>query len=277
MNDHQHKLPVTQLRITTKALEKVERFARIVADEFGSPYESIGFLLAEKEPKGPEILITDAVLAHQQTVSPGSAQISPSGVLATGREIERKQKRCVGWWHAHPSSTFHSGTDDHNLKTVLDDISVSNSWPLTDAQQARLSWDGDALMIHTATETVRVTGEALSALRQSDTSGSPLSDLRAAVHNRALTAGAAYSLVVSASGKAPPYAEMAAYVHCDLCGRREVAAQQVEIEVVDPDEPDEESLRAEVRRKVLNLPRRIDITALDHSVERNECGAVSIN
>jgi len=256
VNDFCDKLPPAQLRITPNALAKAATYARLVAEEFDSPYESIGFLLTEPLAPGPEILITDVMLAAQQTASPGSAQISPRGVLASGREIERRRKHCAGWWHAHPASTFHSGTDDHNLQTVLEDVAVSRRWPLREPKRAPVRWEDGALVIRTETETIRITGAALSCLRLDDAPKEDPPALEAEVRSHALTASAAYSLVVSATDKSKPYAEMATQIHCAVCGQREVQVQQVNLELVDPDAPNPEAMREEVRRKVLNLPRR---------------------
>jgi proteasome lid subunit RPN8/RPN11 len=254
-HNHPDKLPPRRLKITPKALEKAETYAHLVAEEFGSPYESIGFLLTESERVGPDVVITDVMLAHDQSVSMGSAQISPSGMLTSGREIERKGKRCVGWWHAHPHNTYHSGTDDQNLQTVLEDVSVSNHWSLTERKRVSVHWVDGALMICTDTETIRITGEALAALQTNGSGNGVASGLQAEVQSDALTASAAYSLVVSATGKSRPYAEMATQTHCATCGQRETHAQKVNVELTDPDPLDCDALRKEVRRKVSNTHR----------------------
>lgn len=254
-NNHADRLPPNRLRIAPRALEKAEAYARLVAEEFGAPYESIGFLLTEPERVGPDVVITDVMLAHDQTVSGGSAQISPSGVLASGREIQRLGKRCCGWWHAHPHNTFHSRTDDENLQTVLEDVSVSNRWSLTEVKRVPVQWEDGALIIRTDTGTVRLTGAALAALQPNGAENGDAPELEAEVQTDALTASVAYSLVVSASGKSRPYAEMATQTHCAVCGHREARAQKVNLELVDPDPLDLDALREEVQRKVSNAHR----------------------
>jgi hypothetical protein len=256
MNDPAKARPAGRIRMTPEALKKAETYAQLVAEHFGAPYESIGFLLAEQEPPGPDPLITDVMLAHDQTVDSGSAQISPSGVLASGREIERKGKRAVGWWHAHPANTFHSGTDDQNLQTVLEDVSLRNRWSRREPQRVPVEWEDGTLVIRAGTETVRITGAALAALRPEGTGngGAPEADLQAEVLSDALTESAAYSLVVSASGSSRPYAEMATRTRCAACGRSETRAQRVAIEVVDSDL---EAMREEVRGRVRRASRHV--------------------
>ena len=75
------RLPKPTLRITPTALQTAETYVRLVAEEAGSPIESTGFLLGEPGPGGPGPLVTDVILAHDQTVSSGSVRISPQGRL----------------------------------------------------------------------------------------------------------------------------------------------------------------------------------------------------
>jgi hypothetical protein len=243
MENTRTRLPSDRLQITARALKEVEAYACLVAEQFGAACESIGFLLAEPGPPGPATVITDVMLACDQTVSGASAQISPTGVLASGREIERRGKRVVGWWHAHPSQTYHSGTDDENLRLVLEDVSLHNRWLLHEPQTVPVTWEGDALVLRTASETVRITG------LQRGASGTGFTQ-QAELQSHAVMVSAAYSLVVSASRRSEPYAEVAVQTQCALCGRCETQARQVAIEVVDGER---EALRQEVRRKVRSL------------------------
>jgi len=257
------RLPKPTLRITPTALQTAETYVRLVAEEAGSPIESTGFLLGEPGPGGPGPLVTDVILAHDQTVSSGSVRISPRGVLATGREISRRAMKCLGWFHAHPSTTFHSSIDDENLEVILKDVSSSNCWSISESREAQVSWENEALVVRTGIETVRIPGDKVRALI-SDTDPRPGdgdapaettngSELRADVECEALTAAEAYSLVLSASGASKPYARVAREVRCAVCGHRESLSHLAEVELVDPETVNTERMRAEVREKVTNL------------------------
>jgi proteasome lid subunit RPN8/RPN11 len=251
-------LPNPRLRITQRALDKAALCARLVCEQFGSPVESIGFLVTDQAEKGPDRLITDIVLAWDQAVSPNYVEISPSGVLKTGREVERKGLYVVGWIHVHIGETFHSTTDCDNMRQVLNDLAAANEWPLRGRERATVQWEGEALVIRTGTDSIRLTGESLSAIRPAALpeclAGDDAPGLQAeVVASVALVASAAFSLVVSATGR-QPYAEMATRVTCAVCGEVEERTRQVPIEIVDPDPLNEEELRSEIRRKVRNLP-----------------------
>ncbi len=246
----QHGLPAAALPIVPTALEKAEAYARLVAERFDGLYESIGFLLGERGP-GPVALVTDAMLAHDQAVSMGSAQISPRGVLASGREIERSGKQVLGWWHAHPANTFHSGTDDENLRLVLEDLAGAHRWPRRPPEPAALRWEDGALVVRTPAGTLRLTGEGLPA-QPGAGAADPL-PVGAEFSGDGHVVSVAYSLVVSASGRFRPYAEMAVRSHCCLCERAEVVTRSVAVRLV-PEHPpqplDVDAMRREVERRV---------------------------
>ena len=75
--------PAGRLRITPEALRKAESYARLVAEEFGAPYESIGFLLVGEQSA---VAGYAWIGAHDQPSSGGTARPGfQSGTRSAGR------------------------------------------------------------------------------------------------------------------------------------------------------------------------------------------------
>lgn len=108
-------------KIKAIALQKAQTYAKLVNEVLGETLECYGFLL--ERTGNYDGVIEDCMLAPDQEVSFGSAELSHDAVQKAGEMVaaDFKGYNVNGWWHSHGSmGTFHSYTDNRNIETVLD-------------------------------------------------------------------------------------------------------------------------------------------------------------
>ncbi|MBP7708562.1 Mov34/MPN/PAD-1 family protein [Candidatus Pacearchaeota archaeon] len=114
------------LHVTRSAYDRAFAYSKLICEISGEDGTEIcGYLISPKESK--DRVARAAYLARDQIVGPGEMKILPEDVIKAGREIDAMGYKVLGWWHSHGSlSTFHSGIDIENQKTVLNAIAPSN-------------------------------------------------------------------------------------------------------------------------------------------------------
>src|SRR3989339_1989496 len=212
-NEEEIKNPLTKLYISSYALEKVQKYAKL-AKSYDSSIECYGYLLGDEKRKGR--FVDDVYFAPEQTNSYAHTEISGETVIKAAKEIKPLGKRVLGWWHSHGSlSTFHSGTDDRNLETVLNQVAPNNY--LVREKQITAKLNGKEVKVQVPYK-IRF----------------------------------AYSLVVNASG-AKPYAEVKVIEDCPFCGLMEHDSEKIEIREIKYGNKtlDEAELEKEVKSKII--------------------------
>ncbi|KYK25917.1 hypothetical protein AYK26_01410 [Euryarchaeota archaeon SM23-78] len=126
-------IPV-EIPITTKALEKAQAYGPLVKEIGRQAYEWYGFIAGKKDDE--QNIVRDLILAKDQDVSSAFVKVEGAKVALATREVEQinknKQKnyQILGWIHNHADfGTFHSGTDDNNIYTVLNSVSLNTEKP----------------------------------------------------------------------------------------------------------------------------------------------------
>lgn len=230
------------LRITGAALLKAQRCAQLVAEEIG-PFECMGYLLSD-DASG---VVTDAMLAPDQRVTGASVRIDGSAVIKAGSEIRRSGKRCVGWFHSHCTSPFHSATDDKNTEILLNQIAPFNC-ETVETERILLTGalntvaDGNTMIISDYAKSLELTLKGDAKQEELDVTQVKLRETEYIGH--------VYSLVVTADSD-ETYAEIALKKWCDGCDDEEVKSYKVDVRVVDAEE---EKLREEIRQKIAGPP-----------------------
>ncbi len=120
--EEEYSIPQS-IRITKGALAKANAFARLAKKVGGRGYEWYGFPLGMKD--SDDDLIVDIFLARNQRVSGSDVEIEGADVISAAEEFMPKGYKALGWTHCHGDHhTFHSGTDDENIYTVLNTVSL---------------------------------------------------------------------------------------------------------------------------------------------------------
>ena len=113
------------VHITRYAYEKAFRYAKLVMERKNRSVEVGGFLTTPKDAK--DRVARDAFLARDQEVRVGFYELSAKNVLKAKKELEKKGRKVIGWWHSHGRfKTFHSNTDNKNQMVLLNQIAPSN-------------------------------------------------------------------------------------------------------------------------------------------------------
>ncbi|MFH1637993.1 MAG: hypothetical protein ABIB71_06215 [Candidatus Woesearchaeota archaeon] len=118
------------IKITEKALEKAQRYGPLLKDLSGSANEWFGFLVAEKGDE--QYIVRDIILAKGQDVQGGFCNADGEKIAAANVEMRElatkrgKQYYMIGRIHNHADfGTFHSGTDDDTIDTVVESVSLN--------------------------------------------------------------------------------------------------------------------------------------------------------
>ena len=120
----EHNL-LSDVQVTREALNKANRYAKLVCDVFQDDLECYGYLIKPKERR--DRIATDAYLATGQTVSHSGVSLNGEEVIKAGKELDKLGYSVLGWWHSHAMyHPFHSYTDDRNMITVLNEIAPIN-------------------------------------------------------------------------------------------------------------------------------------------------------
>jgi len=114
---------VQTVTMTAPAYEKALRCARLAAQGRSMTPELSFHLL---KPNGSlDDKITDVMVSHDQTVNPVRCETSAAGNLASLEEAWAAGMEYAGWSHSHGAHhTFHSPTDDENIKSLMRDSAM---------------------------------------------------------------------------------------------------------------------------------------------------------
>jgi len=266
---------LVEIRITNGALEKAKTYASLIKEVHKHDQECYGFLLGKKNADPVQAaLVQDVVLAHDQDVTSASVRLDGAAVIRTAKEILSKGYRVLGWWHSHSNfGTFHSGTDDNNLFTVLNQIAPINSVKIhreknvfNGALKGRmkdgaltLGAEGDSKVLQlTSGSFAGAVANALSSI-----------DIASLMIKWETKIGFAYSVVVNANGAAP-YTEIATREWCPLCCVSHEEKQQVglvQVAVENDVAIDKDAMAAEVKERV-----KVPVYAPVHFHERGRIG-----
>ncbi len=103
----------TRIPIQDVVRDKIHAYAQYARNN-----ECYGFLLGS--PLGQPGLVSEAILAPDQSATGGSARITGEVAAQAKAEIETLGYISYGFWHSHGNlSTFHSSTDDGNLNHLI--------------------------------------------------------------------------------------------------------------------------------------------------------------
>lgn len=210
----------SKLYITDFALAKARAYAGLAKDYTGSYTECYGFLLGSANKKSR--LVDDVYFAPGQEVNAAHVNIPSKKVIDAGSYIrEKKQlKRILGWWHSHANfGTFHSGTDDENLITVLNQIAPTNYVNLYEEREflnrdIKKTKNGDSVIyVCDKNNTSKRLEMIFSDLEENPLIGTSVEKLKIRVP---MKVSYAYSMVVNAIGSRP-YVEVATRKLCPTC------------------------------------------------------------
>jgi hypothetical protein len=110
----------TSIPITRTSFEKMKDYAKIVRGT-----ELYGFLLSPMEYK--DGIVRKIMLAKDQIVTSSSASLDPVSAANAKCEIEEMGYKAIGFWHSHGGfNTFHSHTDDENMKDHFMTLALNN-------------------------------------------------------------------------------------------------------------------------------------------------------
>ena len=218
------------LMITRQALEKAEKYAKLVYDEHKA--ECYGWLLT---PRGArDVIVRDVMLANDQKVSRTHCTVSGEGVITSTTEALRNGYRIVGWWHSHANfEPFQSGIDQTNTERLREVLKFSVYTMKRDERkllQGPLETivNGDTLTIKEKEGgnalLITVNGQYLID------NGSKISDVRLVTSSKI---GFCYSLTVNAKKHAP---SVQIAVHCDDGKNIEEKLIDTTLEIADSDE-----------------------------------------
>jgi proteasome lid subunit RPN8/RPN11 len=250
----------SSMYITKDALMKARLYATLSKDNSGTNIECYGYPIGNIVKKNR--VIEDVYFAPNQTNGSAHTLIPAESVIAAGREIRERGKRVLGWWHSHANfQPFHSGTDDENLKTVLDQVAPSNYITIYknmnfldgDIKKTR-NGNGGSVIVCDRNNSSKRLEMIFNELDENPLAGMPMEKLVVRIPEKICYA---YSLVVNARGDTP-YAEIAIRRFCNSCGRDEYESfDHLPLRVLDYDsgaEIDEKKMGEEVKTKLV-LPR----------------------
>jgi len=263
------EITINDLQITKSAFDKAFAYARIVCEVAEDELECIGYLITPKN--AGDRVVRNVFFARDQEISAAAVELSAQDVIKAGREIDSLGYRVLGWWHSHAGfGTFHSGTDDGNQMTVLNQIAPFNYISRIKERQIRdletSVVDGKTVLLDRKNPGVKYELEGRTAF------GLDIARLRIVEEERI---GFAYSLVVNNNKKSfgskliglfgvkekpakpRPYAEIATREYCMTCNKCHDDSDKARVQFVNgPVEAiDEEAMRKEVKAKI-KMPRR---------------------
>jgi len=248
----------SRIYISKDAFAKARMYASFARDNSGRHIECYGYLLGNGEKRTR--LVDDVYFVADQSGTDTHVNIPGESVIEAGREIADQGKRVLGWWHSHATMhTFHSGTDDDNLKTILNQIASSNYVKeyaeldfLTDDIKKTKEGDSTVYICDRNNKSKRLE-MIFSELDENPLAGALIEKLRLRIP---MIVSYAYSIVVNGIGGAP-YSEIATMKFCSVCRKDEYEARKRPLALVNYEseiEMDERKLKKEVKSKLI-VPR----------------------
>jgi proteasome lid subunit RPN8/RPN11 len=108
--------PITVIKITKVALEKIYLMAQAVQSIFQRALEVYCLVVADRHQQD----VIGDILIPEQSVTYVSIHIEPENILKLSQRIREEQLTILGWAHSHADfSVFFSGTDDRNQNVIL--------------------------------------------------------------------------------------------------------------------------------------------------------------
>lgn len=253
--------PLAKVYMAKPALEKARIYAELSKDFHGDFIECYGYLMGSKNKK--HRIIEDVYYAPGQTGSGAHTKIPGRKVTEAGREINQLGRKVLGWWHSHANyHTFHSGTDDENIITVLDHIAPSNfittylEYDFLGKDIKKTKFENDTVFVCDRNNNSKRLEMIFDKLDENPLMYLPLKEVKVRIPIRT---GFAYSVVVNAV-RGDPYAALATRKFCPTCGsdedtldKGEDGEQGVELRILDYNpriEINVNKMREEVKRKL---------------------------
>ena len=249
--------------ITQDALKKARLYASFAKDWDGANIECYGYLIGSSGKKNR--IVEDVYFASYQTNNSAHTLIPAKAVIKAGKEIRAKGKRVLGWWHSHANmNPFHSGTDDENLQTVLNQVAPTNYINIYENMEflkddiKKTKNGGSSLIVCDRNNSSRRLEMVFSELGENPLAGLPIEKIIVRIPS---IVSYAYSMVINAHG-AEPYIEVATRTTCMSCKREEYEHVQIPMKVLDYNgmEFDEKKLEAEVKSKLITPKPRFRVS-----------------
>jgi len=240
----------SQVYITKGALKKAYTYAKLACDVFGQSVECYGYLITPKDKK--DRVVRDVYLAKQE-VSAAYVSITGEDVINAGKEIDKMGYKVLGWWHSHANfSTFHSSTDDANMKRVLNAIAPTNQAtyykkiPLGEGE-LKAKKKGKSIVLSDQTNPKKKIYLDMPEEDMLNPKDFNLEDVRIEIP---VKVGFAYSIVVNACGD-PAYSEIATKEFCGTCYNGEEKSRRKRLRLIEEKlEIDKDILKKEVEEKL---------------------------
>src|SRR3989344_3080108 len=251
-DNNQRKL-FSNVYISRGALKKAFAYARLVCDVYGEKVECYGYLINPKDKK--DRIVRDIYLAPEQDVSSSGVKIMGESVIESGRDIDKMGYKILGWWHSDASfDTFHSGTDDENMLSVLNSIAPIN-YRVRYHRKRLLNGNLGTKISENSIEIFEKDKRNKKLILNLSEGNGELKRFIAdsLVHNMQSRTGFAYSIVVNALGS-KPYAEIATRNLCNLCYSEQDESKEAGLRIVRVNDDisfNEKTLKKEIKEKIM--------------------------
>lgn len=244
--------PISQAYITRSALNKAYAYARIACEVVEESAECYGYLISPR--KCEDRIVRDVCFAPNQKVSGADVVIGGNDVIKIGRELDKKEYKILGWWHSHADfDTFHSGTDDGNMMTILNCIGPTNYVTINREMslmqgKLRIRRRGANVEIYDSDNPSKVFRLNIGT---KEFNAKDLGIIKNITANLPIRIGFAYSVVVNAKGD-KPYCEIATEDFCGLCHEGDKRSIESKLRVVNIDKFkfNEAEMLKEVKKKI---------------------------
>lgn len=238
----------SQLQITDRALAKAITYARATVEEYG-PCECLGYLIGDRG--SPEPTVNDVLLAPQQVATETSVELSGTGVLQAGREIQARGATARGWFHSHGRmAVYESCIDETTTEQLLTELAAANT--VYQEEEVRLGVvrrDGEIYLSNDGHPCAVVDGDQAAVIGMEP-------DAEELIVRRVVPVGFTFSLVVNVYAES--HCQLAVTRSCGFCRSDSVTARSVPVLVMETGQqcaPDRAEARREVREKI-TCPRK---------------------
>lgn len=243
---------IKSLKITEGALKKAQTYAVNIKRVLGKDIECYGYLITPNE--FTDGVVRDIFLASQEADSM-QVKLDIDDVIRAGKELKAKGFKILGWWHSHNTmSTFHSGTDDENLFTILNEIAPINFVEVKNEKE-----------MFTKNAKTQITKEGLKIIdnekdiefimKYDGTIGNKTRMVSSTL-KAPIKVGYAYSMVVNSTGQTP-HTEVAIKEFCPLYLReKDEEKLKVPLEIIKTKEKiriNENEIQKEIKKKVKEI------------------------
>lgn len=196
-------------------------------------------------------IVRDVYFPEQRATS-ASVHIDENVIIRTGKDLRERGFRILGWAHSHSVfHTFHSGTDDNNHISVLNEIASDNYVEIKNIKDMFK----DKIQTNVDKNKIIISDKEKNMELILDISGKFKGNVIASKLNAPINVGFAYSLVVNSDKDLHPHCEVAIKEYCPLYLReKEVETYTVPINIIENDQYraiiDTEKIKEEIKNKV---------------------------